>query len=125
MTPFGKMLRQERKEKGMILAEMAQGLGISSPYLSQIETGLKPIKSSFVEKVIKFLDFNQTDAAALRRAAAQSAAAANFDSVTIDLSSDLSKRDRELATNFALSFNKLKPETRDRIRRMLKDEANG
>lgn len=124
MTPFGKMLRKERKERGMTLADMAAGLGISSPYLSQLETGTKPIKSTFVTKVASFFEFNQTDAAALQRAAAHSVPA-SADSVTIDLTPDLSKRDRELASNFAMSFNRLKPETRDKIRRMLKDASNG
>jgi transcriptional regulator with XRE-family HTH domain len=124
MTPFGKMLRQERKDKGMMLAEMAAALGISSPYLSQLETGAKPLKEGFVEKVIRFLDLSQMDADALRRAAAKSLPA-SADSVTIDLRSNTSVRDRELASNLALSFNRLKPETKARLRQMLKDENNG
>ena len=124
MTPFGKMLRQERKERGMLLADMASKLGISSPYLSQLETGAKPLKETFVEKAIRFLDLNQTDAEAIRRAAAKSLPA-NVDSVTIDLRPNATVRDRELASNFALSFNRLKPETKARLREMLKDASNG
>lgn len=124
MTPFGKMLRQERKEKGMLMSEMAAGLGISSPYLSQLETGAKPLKEAFVEKVIRFLDLNRGDADAMRRAAAASLPA-NVGTVTIELHADASARDRELASNIALSFNRLKPETKDRLRKMLKDESNG
>lgn len=124
MTPFGKMLRQERKDKGMLLAEMAAGLGISSPYLSQLETGAKPLKEAFVEKVINFLDLPRSDADAMRRAAAASLPS-NVGSVTIELRPDATSRDRELASNIALSFNRLKPETKARIREMLKDESNG
>lgn len=123
MTPFGKMLRHERKERGMLLGEMANELGISSPYLSQLETGVKPIQPSFVEKVIRFLDLNLSDAEKLRRAAAQSMAN-HSDSVTIELR-PASARDRELATNFALSFNRLKPEAKARLREMLRRETNG
>ena len=72
MTPFGTMLRQERKEKGLMLATMAKDLGISSPYLSQIETGAKPIKESFVNRVIAYFELSQSEAEALRRAAAKS-----------------------------------------------------
>ena len=124
MTPFGKMLRQERKEKGMLLGEMAAALGMSSPYLSQLETGAKPLKEGFVEKVIRFFDLNRTDADAMRRAAAKSLAA-TVDSVTIELRPDTSSRDRELASNLALSFNRLKPETKARLREMLKDSTRG
>lgn len=124
MTPFGKMLRQERKERGMLLGEMADRLGISSPYLSQLETGAKPLKEAFVEKVIRFFEFNQSDAEALHRAAARSLAQ-TVNSVTIDLRPNSPARDRELASNLALSFNRLKPETKARLREMLKDASHG
>lgn len=51
---------------------MARDLGMSSPYQSQIETGAKPIRVAFVNKVISYFDRNQTDADALRCAAARS-----------------------------------------------------
>jgi transcriptional regulator with XRE-family HTH domain len=124
MTPFGKLLRQERKDKGMLLGEMAAQLGISSPYLSQLETGAKPLKEGFVEKVIRFFDLNAADADAMRRAAAKSLAT-TVNSVTIDLRSDATLRDRELASNIALSFNRLKPETKARLREMLKESDRG
>jgi len=124
MTPFGMMLRQERKEKGLMLATMAKDLGISSPYLSQIETGAKPIKESFVNKVIAYFDLNQSDAEALRRAAAKSLPS-NVATVTIELNANASAHDRELASKLALSFNRLKPEARARLREMLEDETNG
>ncbi len=124
MTPFGKMLRQERKEKGMLLADMASHLGISSPYLSQLETGAKPLKEGFVEKVIRLLDLNRADADAMRRAAAASLPQ-NVDSVTIELRPDAGAADRELASSIALSFNRMKPETKALLRKMLRDESNG
>ena len=124
MTPFGTMLRQERKDRGMLLSEMAGKLGISSPYLSQLETGVRQLKEGFVEKVITLLEFSQQDAAALRRAEAKSLPSTSG-SVTIDLRPNTSARDRELASNLALSFNRLKPETKSRLRAMLKDERNG
>ncbi|MFL6764004.1 MAG: helix-turn-helix domain-containing protein [Sphingomicrobium sp.] len=117
------MLRQERKDRGMLLADMANDFGISSPYLSQLETGVKPLQPTFVEKVIRVLDLNRSDAEKLRRAAAQSIAESS-DSVTIELK-PASARDRELATNFALSFNRLKPEAKQRIRDMLRNTNNG
>ncbi|MGB1036782.1 MAG: helix-turn-helix domain-containing protein, partial [Candidatus Puniceispirillales bacterium] len=37
MTPFGEKLRELRKQHGMTMASMAQHLGVSSAYLSQVE----------------------------------------------------------------------------------------
>lgn len=108
----------------MLLARMADQLGISPPYLSQLETGAKPLKDNFVEKVIRLLELSQSDADAMRRAAAKSLPS-TVSSVTIDLRPDASKRDRELASNLALSFNRLKPGTKARLLEMLKDEKNG
>lgn len=124
MTPMGKMMREERKERGLLLGDMADALGMSSPYLSQLETGAKPINEAFVEKVIRYFELNATDAQAMRRAAAKSLAE-TADSVTIDLRPSSAARDRELASNFALSFNRLKPETKKRLRELLKDSAHG
>jgi HTH-type transcriptional regulator, competence development regulator len=124
MTPFGKMLRQERKDRGMLLGTMAERLGISSPYLSQLETGAKPLKDNFVEKVIALLDLSRSDADALRRAAAKSLPQ-SVDTVTISLRPDATARDRELASNLALGFNRWKPEMKAKLREMLKDENNG
>lgn len=124
MTPFGKMVRQERKDRGLPLNQMADHLGISSPYLSQLETGAKPLKEGFVEKVIRFFEFGAADAEAMRRAAAKSLPA-NVGSVTIDLRPNAGVRDRQLATHLALSFNRLSPETKRRLSEMLKDESNG
>ena len=108
----------------MLLSEMADKLGVSSPYLSQLETGAKPLKEPFVEKVIRFLDLNGSDGDALRRAAAKSAAS-KVDSVTINLRPNTNARDRELASNLALGFNRWKPEVKEKIRKMLKDASNG
>lgn len=124
MTPFGKMLRQERKDHGMLLGQLADKLGISTPYLSQIETGVKPATSTIVNKVISIFDLSKMNAEALTRAAAQSQAA-EVGSITIDLRPDVSVRDRELASHLALSFNRLSPEAKLRLREMLKDESNG
>lgn len=39
MTPLGEKLRDLRKQHGMTMASMAQHLGVSSAYLSQVEHG--------------------------------------------------------------------------------------
>ena len=124
MTPFGTMVRQERKEHGMLLGKMAEALGVSTPYASQLETGTKPATPRILDKLIKLFDLNKSDAEALTRAAAVSNAS-RVDSVTIDISADTNQRDRELASHLALSFNRLSPEAKRRLHEMLKDSSNG
>src|SRR5687767_14596133 len=102
MTPFGKKMRHERLERGMLLGDMANGLGVSSPYLSQVETGKKPLNERFVEKVIKFLDLNTSDANAFRRAAEQSKALAKTTKFSIEVPESAPAFDRELAARLSL-----------------------
>ncbi|SDH76119.1 helix-turn-helix domain-containing protein [Bosea robiniae] len=39
MTPFGQRVRELREARGMTLAQMAEGLGVSPAYLSALEHG--------------------------------------------------------------------------------------
>lgn len=39
MTPFGQRVRQLRAQRGITLAEMAEGLGVTPAYLSALEHG--------------------------------------------------------------------------------------
>src|SRR3712207_6123976 len=39
MTPFGERVRQLRRERGLMLKDMASHLGVSSAYLSALERG--------------------------------------------------------------------------------------
>ncbi len=39
MTPFGERVRQLRRERGLVLKDMAAHLGVSSAYLSALERG--------------------------------------------------------------------------------------
>jgi len=124
MTPFGKMVRQERKDRGMPIGEMADKLGVSTPYLSQLETGARPATGRVLDKIVSLFDLNQTEAEKLTRAAAHSQPS-DVSSVTIDIRKDASQHDRELASHLALSFNRLSPEAKKKIREMLKDQNNG
>lgn len=124
MTPFGKMLRQERKERGITLARMADALGVSSPYLSQMETGAKPIKPKLIEKAITWLELPASEAARLRRAAAASTPK-HVDSVGIRLPSNANAKDRELATQFAQNFHRWKPEFKAKLKEMLENVEIG
>jgi transcriptional regulator with XRE-family HTH domain len=120
VSQFGRTLRRERKDRGMTLLELAKQLKISVPYLSQIETGAKPLQDGFVERVIQKLGFIGEEANALRRAAAVSMSEFN-----IRLASGASKEDRVFASELATGFARLSPEAKARIREIMKADTRG
>lgn len=116
MTPFGKFLRRERQERGLLLGELAKLLGISTPYLSQIETGIRAIPEGFEEKVARQLGLPLQEANELMRAAALSRS-----QYEIAIEAGAPDEDRALAHDLALSFARLSPEVKSRIHRLLRE----
>ena len=120
MNQFGKLLRQERKERDMTLGDLAKRLGMSVPYLSQIETGSKPLQDGFIDKVIRELGLIGDDAAKLERAAAVS-----MSEYMIRLKSGASNEDRVLASVLANGFARLSPDKKEQIRKIIQDDSRG
>lgn len=120
MNQFGKMLRRERKERQMTLGDLAKKLGLSVPYLSQIETGTKPVQDSLVDKAISVLGLIGDDVNKLRRAAALSAS-----EYAIRLKNNASADDRVLAASLASGFARLSPEKKEELRRIMEDANRG
>ncbi len=104
----------------MTLGELATRLGISVPYLSQIETGNKPLQDGFVDQVIRTLGLIGDDVNKLRRAAAVSKS-----EYAIKLKNGASNDDRLLASMLATGFARLSPEKKDEIRRIIKEDTRG
>lgn len=61
-TEFGKMLRILRIENSIMLKDMADGIGVSAPYLSAIETGKKPVNAQLINSIINYLKLDETEA---------------------------------------------------------------
>lgn len=59
LTEFGKTLRKIRIDKGMLLKDMADGLQVSSAYLSGVETGKKSIPDDLVNRIASLLDYRK------------------------------------------------------------------
>lgn len=119
-TNLGTLLRRERVERDMLLGDLAKQLGISTPYLSMIETGQRPAKDDLVEKMIRVLGLSAIDANEFRRAAAQARTQYSIaieDNATLD--------DRTLAAELALSFARLSPEAKEKLRKVLEEDRRG
>lgn len=102
ITPLGKALRLLRMERNMMLKEMADGLKVSSAFLSAIETGKKPVPPDFVPRVSAWLGLEESQANMLRRALDQSVR-----EVKLKLPDGMNDVDRETASILARQFSSL------------------
>jgi len=73
MTPFGKRLRELRRERGVTQKEMAAALAVSPAYLSALEHGRRGTPSwPMVQKIIGYFNVIWDDAEQLERLARDS-----------------------------------------------------
>jgi transcriptional regulator with XRE-family HTH domain len=111
MTPFGRKLRDLRRERGLSAKEMAVGLAVSPAYLSALEHGQRGKPNlRFVHRVCQYLGIIWDEAEDL-----QALAELSHPKVTVD-TSGLSPEATELANRLARQIRDLPEET---IRRML------
>lgn len=104
----------------MTLGDLAKKLGLSVPYLSQIETGSKPVQDSLVERVIRELGMIGDDVNELHRAAALSVS-----EYAIKLQGNASADDRVLAASLASGFARLSSDKKEELRRIMEDSNRG
>jgi len=115
LTEFGQYLRKLRIDCGELLKDMADKLGVTSSYLSAVETGKRNIPDGWVEKISQFYKLHMFEQEALQIAANNSAKA-----VTMDLSNMVPKR-RETALLFARKFDDVDDSAIEAIRKLLNE----
>jgi len=113
LTEFGQYLRKLRIDCGELLKDMADKLGVTSSYLSAVETGKRNIPDGWVEKINQFYKLDMFEQEALRIAVTNSTRA-----VTMDLSNMVPKR-RETALLFARKFVEVDNSAIEAIRKLL------
>ncbi len=114
LTPFGKELRKQRIDKGMLLRDMAEALRVSVSWLSAVETGRKPIPEGLVDKVAAFFGFNEDAKAKLRRLADISK-----EEFKLRIKQGADDDTRDLAAALARRFDDLSDEEKKGIRDIL------
>jgi len=119
LTPFGKAVRHLRIERQMMLGDMADALGVSPSYLSQIETGKKPIPPGMVDRTVVLFNLQGDEVTSLRHEAAKSTT-----EFKISLDADAPARDRIIANELAMEFARLNPDAKDRIQKIVRGEDN-
>lgn len=73
LTEFGKILRKIRIDNQELLKDMSKKLGVSSAYLSAVETGKRKVPSDWVKKVSTLYALNKESTDELELACEQSA----------------------------------------------------
>ena len=111
VTELGKFLRKLRIEKGELLYDMAQTLGVSSAFLSKVENGKKKPPMKWKEIIAQ--KYNLTEGE-LHEFSEKFFDAVNTDSIDL---SWYQEDDRELMLSFAREFN---PLDKRAIKKMLK-----
>ena len=102
MTPFGKRMRELRRERGMALKDMAEAIGVSSAYLSALEHGKRGRPGwHLIQRILSHFNIIWDEAEEVARLARVS-----HPRITID-TSGLDPRATELANRLADDIGKL------------------
>lgn len=110
MTPFGDRMRKLRTERGITLKEMADGLGVSSAYLSALEHGKRGRPGwHLIQRTLTFFNIIWDDAEEVVRLARIS-----HPRITID-TSGLNPKATELANRLADEIGRLDGPTLDEL----------
>ena len=65
-TPFGKKIRKMRIDKEVRLKDMALSLGVTSAFLSAIETGKKNITPKLFDDTVQYFNLNKIASVRIR-----------------------------------------------------------
>lgn len=68
LSDLGKFTRKYRIDKNILLKDMAEELGISTAFLSAVETGRKAVPANFYDRLTKNYSFNNEEMKELKAA---------------------------------------------------------
>lgn len=114
LTPFGRRLRELRKERGLTQKEMAAAIGVSTAYLSALELGQRGLPGWYlVQRIIAYFNVIWDEAGELERLAQLSHPRVRLDT------EGLGPEATELANRFARRLPTLTPQERDALMAIL------
>lgn len=116
MTPFATLSRELRKDRNLLLGDVADKLGVSSSFISQIEAGIKAIPDGLVARIANVLGLTERENIALERAAALSAK-----EFRISMPKDAREQDREMAHRMSVSFARMSVIKKQKILDILRE----
>lgn len=117
-SAFGRYIRKLRIDNDMILKDLAEGLAVSSAYLSSLELGKKKIPQKIVEKIASYFSLDEGQRKELEHVVRLSQP-----ELTICLK-NRSMEDRELVSAFARRYKNLASVDKEKLRAFLEDGAD-
>ena len=117
LTAYGKVLRKLRIDRQELLKDMADRLGVSSAYLSAVETGKRRIPASWTSEIAKVYKLGETEIHEL-----EAAEEASILEVRIPLD-NASETKRSAVLTFAKTLNGLSDEDLKRIMSTMKGKG--
>ncbi|MEM8795361.1 MAG: helix-turn-helix transcriptional regulator [Pseudomonadota bacterium] len=119
MTPLGAKLRQLRKEKNITLKQMADGLDVSSAYLSALEHGKRGKPSwPMIQRIIAYFNVIWDEAEELQRLAEVSDPRAVVDTAGLD------PKATRFANELSRNIVRLNVTTVEEMDRIMKSDPN-
>lgn len=61
LPPFARVIKEQRERRGMSRSQLAESSGLSYPYISQLETGLRKPSRSAANLIARALDLELDD----------------------------------------------------------------
>ena len=117
-TKFGEYMRVLRVQHHEVMGDIAKLLGVSTPFLSAVETGKKNVPDEWFDILAKHYSLTNNEIVEMKNAAENSR-----NQVKIVLSKSESYQ-REVALQFARSFDGIDEDTAEKILALLKRSGN-
>lgn len=112
-TSFGEYVRILRIQHHEIMGDMARLLGVSSAFLSAVETGKKNVPQEWIDRIADHYQLNSEARAELSNAALESRTQYKINTSTAGISQ------RRAAMAFARSFDEIDDETANKLIELL------
>lgn len=109
LSEFGIALRKVRLERHLLLKDMADALGVSSAFLSSVESGKRKIPKDWIEKISSIYNLHPDEHEALERASAMSMSEIRIHTQNASI------KQKDLAFSFAKALDSLSDEDVERI----------
>lgn len=116
LTPFGEVIREIRKSKGILLIDLARIAEVTPGFLSLVETGKKPIPDRLIPTIVTRLELSKATEKKLLNAAELSAR-----DYRIHMVAGADILDRRIAHAMQTGLAKMSPEKKSRILKLLEE----
>ncbi len=112
-TTIARFLRKLRIDNGEILRDMAEKLGVSTPFLSAVENGKKKVPDTWLDKIVSIYQLTAEQQTTLKKAIDETA-----ELIKLNIKNS-SAEQKDLAMCFARKFETVDRETAEKIKKLL------